>query len=169
MQSKIYALLALTALAPALACAGSASGDSGFATLADPYEEVRTALLHDTLDGVAEHARSIERAAHGLAADFDAEAAGVPAAAAEEARTLLPRMAEAARTLAQAGDLAAARAAFGELTEPLVRYRELAGDNGVQLAYCPMAGKSWLQKDPETIGNPYYGQSMADCGSFVDG
>jgi len=33
----------------------------------------------------------------------------------------------------------------------------------VKVAYCPMARKYWLQKG-EAIKNPFYGQSMSDCG-----
>ncbi len=48
-----------------------------------------------------------------------------------------------------------------------VRYRQLAGDTTTAVAYCPMAKKPWLQKEGEAIGNPYYGQKMPGCGSFV--
>ncbi len=44
---------------------------------------------------------------------------------------------------------------------------EAAGDAATTVAYCPMAKKAWLQKEGEAIGNPYYGQEMPRCGSFV--
>lgn len=159
-----FALLAAVACAPA----GAAEGDDGYGAMIDRYEAIRLALLNDRLDGVPAEAEALAKGAGALAADFDAERAGVPAAAAEEAEALLPEVAVAAKAVAAAEDLKTARTAFAELTAPLLRYRELAGDTAVRVAYCPMAGKSWLQKDDETIGNPYYGKSMAECGDFVE-
>jgi len=145
------------------------AADDAFATMTGDYETIRLALLNDTLDGVAASARAIETTARELAADFDAEAAGVPAESAEDAAALLPEIAETAGDLAAAGDLESARDALGELTEPLVRYLKLTGATDVVVAYCPMVAKSWLQKkDDETIGNPYYGQEMPGCGFFED-
>ncbi|MCB1032278.1 MAG: DUF3347 domain-containing protein [Acidobacteria bacterium] len=131
------------------------------------YETVRRALLDDHLDGVAEAASSIGKSASELAEDFSAEAAGVPAEKVGELKPLLASISLASKELAQTEDLGAARKAFWALTEPLMKYRELAGSDDLRVAYCPMAGKSWLQPDGE-IGNPYYGQSMATCGAFVE-
>ena len=156
-----FAVLAAVACAPA----GAAEGDA-YGAMIDRYEAIRLALLNDRLDGVPAEAEALAKGAGALAADFDAKRAGVPAAAAEEAEALLPEVAAGAKAVAAARDLEAARAVFADLTEPLLRYRELTGDTSVRVAYCPMAGKSWLQKDAETLGNPYYGQSMAECGSF---
>ena len=39
--------------------------------------------------------------------------------------------------------------------------------DGVKVAYCPMLRKYWLQRG-DKIQNPYYGQSMSDCGRFTD-
>jgi hypothetical protein len=35
--------------------------------------------------------------------------------------------------------------------------------DGLELAYCPMVKRSWLQKGTE-IRNPYYGSAMLGCG-----
>jgi hypothetical protein len=158
-----FAVLAAVACAPAEAAEADAYG-----AMIDRYEAIRLALLNDRLDGVPAEAEALAKGAGALAVDFDAERAGVPAPAAEEAEALLPEVAAAAKSVAAAEDLKTARAAFAELTAPLLRYRELAGDTAVRVAYCPMAEESWLQKDDETIGNPYYGQSMAECGSFQE-
>ena len=169
MYKKTFMLAALAALAAVAVPSGAAetSAHAAMTAMIDRYEAVRTALLNDTLDGVAESARGIETTARELAAGFDPEAAGVPAASAENVAALLPEIAEAAHALAAAEDLRAAREALGELTKPLVRYHKLTGATDVQVAYCPMVKKAWLQKDDETIGNPYYGQEMPGCGSFV--
>lgn len=162
------ATLALALLA-AVACApAGAAEDDAYGAMIDRYEAIRLALLNDRLDGVAAEAEALAKGAAALEEDFDAKRAGVPAEAAEEAEALLPEVAAGAKAVAAARDLEAVRAAFAELTEPLLRYRELTGDTSVPVAYCPMAGKSWLQKDAETVGNPYYGQSMAECGDFVE-
>lgn len=162
----LVAILAVTGLFT-IAPVRAAQAD-GYHALVTHYEEIRLALLNDTLDGVAAEAAALAEGARALAADFDAAKAGVPAEAAEEAEALLPKLATAGKAVAAAQDLEAARAAFGDLTEPMLRYRELAGDTDVKVVYCPMAGKAWLQKDGETIGNPYYGQSMAECGTFQE-
>ncbi|UCF66365.1 MAG: DUF3347 domain-containing protein [Acidobacteriota bacterium] len=137
-----------------------------FADLARSYESIRLALFGDSLEGLSDEARSIEQRTASLLADFDAERAGVPAASAPECKPLLPKIVKAANQLAGASTLADARAAFGELSEPLIRYRELTRAHRPVVAYCAMAKKSWLQPEGE-IGNPYYGQRMARCGEIV--
>ena len=104
----------------------------------------------DTLDGVADSALAIANAA----VTAGSRAATVKAAV---------------NPFAQVGDLAAARDAFGRLSEALIAYVQAATGavgGGVNVAYCPMARKRWLQKG-EAIANPYYGRKMADCGRIV--
>lgn len=76
----------------------------------------------------------------------------------------------AAKALAAAPDVAAAREAFlGASTQVLRLAQRLghAGPSPRHEAYCPMAfddeGASWLQ-DEEQIANPYFGASMLRCG-----
>lgn len=168
MHARSTATVAAVVLLAVAGAPAAAAESDGYDTLVGHYEEIRLALLDDRMDGVAEEATALARGARALAADFVAAEAGVPPGAGEEAERMLPELWSAAEVLAAAGDLAEARTAFGALSEPLLRYRELAGDTEVKVAHCPMAGKSWLQKDRETIGNPYYGQSMARCGTFQE-
>jgi hypothetical protein len=42
-------------------------------------------------------------------------------------------------------------------------FTEAAAD--LRLAYCPMAKRSWLQRD-DRLRNPYYGSAMLSCGEF---
>lgn len=117
--------------------------------LVDPYLRIHASLAADKVDGVKADAAAIVTAAGALGAD------GV-------------KLREAATTLEAAADLKAARTSFGDVTDALLAYAEqtktrLPAD--VKVAYCPMAGKSWLQKD-EAIANPYYGSSMLTCGAF---
>ena len=68
---------------------------------------------------------------------------------------------------ANAADIKAARAAFGDLSDVVLAWAgEGTGGKGVRVAYCPMVKKSWLQTGGE-IANPYYGSGMLRCGSFT--
>ncbi|MFA6450652.1 MAG: DUF3347 domain-containing protein [bacterium] len=57
---------------------------------------------------------------------------------------------------------------FGEFSDTFVswmRSNASAKDTEkYQLFYCPMARHNWLQKTGESIENPFYGASMAECG-----
>jgi len=76
----------------------------------------------------------------------------------------------AAKALAGAADVAAAREAFLAVSTQILRLARRLGHAGSSPryeAYCPMAfddqGASWLQ-DEEQIANPYFGASMLRCG-----
>jgi hypothetical protein len=116
----------------------------------DPYIGIQRALNLGTQDGIRASARGIAALAGALGP------AGEPI-----------RVAAAAidRPLA----MAAVRTAFGTLGDAIIAYakqRNARLGEGVKVAYCPMVRKYWLQRG-ETIQNPYYGQSMSDCGRFV--
>jgi hypothetical protein len=117
--------------------------------LVDPYLQVQMALANDQLTGIPAHAMAIEKAAGSLGKD--AEPIGA-----------------AAKKLATAKDITAARTAFGDVSAALIGYAEKTKSSfgpGVRQAYCPMVDKSWLQKDKD-IRNPYYGSAMLTCGNF---
>ena len=101
-------------------------------------------------------------------ADIKNDARGIAAEAAKLGSSGAP-MQTAAGELQQAGDLKAARAAFGSLGDAVMIYAKDAGagiGDDVKVAYCPMLRKYWLQKG-ETIRNPFYGREMADCGRIT--
>ena len=156
------AVLVLATVTP-LATAGE---DSAFTAFNENYEAIRLALLHDNMKDVAKNARAIERSAAELQGDFSSGHAGVSEDSAAACKALLPEIGQAAGRLAKATDIASAREAFGALSTPMVRYREMASGDRPVVVYCAMAKKAWLQPDGE-IGNPYYGQSMAKCGDVV--
>jgi protein SCO1 len=118
--------------------------------LLDPYLRIEQALTNDSFDGVSDSALALATAAMKLGSRGAAVKAAV-------------------NPFAQAGDVRAARAAFGGLSEAILR---LAGASGItfagraEIAYCPMARKYWLQKG-DTVQNPYYGKQMSDCGRIV--
>ena len=126
--------------------AGVAAADLP-ATLVDPYLRIQAALAFDKTTGVKQDATAIAQAA---------------AQAGATGRTL----AGAALKLERAGDLKAARAAFGELSDALIAHAKASGattPTGVKQMFCPMVNKPWLQKG-DAIKNPYYGSEMLDCG-----
>jgi hypothetical protein len=113
------------------------------------YLAIHAQLASDKIDGIKAPAGALATRADGL---------GVAGRA----------LAKAARTVANAPDLKAARDAFGGLSEAVVAAAKAEGwkDLGdVKLAYCPMVRRPWLQKD-EKIANPYYGTAMPTCGEF---
>ncbi|MGH9315293.1 MAG: DUF3347 domain-containing protein [Vicinamibacterales bacterium] len=114
------------------------------ASVTEPYLRIQTALAGDKTDGVKADALAIAAAAKEL----------------EEAE----KIAEPARQLAQAKDIEAARKTFGVLSEELVARAGKSGDE-LKIAYCPMAGKHWLQKG-SSIRNPYFGNDMLTCGEI---
>jgi hypothetical protein len=118
-------------------------------SIIDPYLKVQTALADDSTEGIRANAGEIATAATAL---------GAPAM----------RIDTAALQLASAGELDDAREKFGRLSEAIDTYMtglSLRAPSGVRVASCPMVLKPWLQRDG-TLANPYYGKSMATCGSF---
>ena len=144
-----------------------AAGESTtFEALNEHYEAIRVALLHDNTKGVAEHASAIVASVEELQTEFSANHAGVSQEGAAACQALLPEISKAAGRVAQASNISQTRDAFGELSKPMVRYREMVSGERPVVVYCSMAKKAWLQPEGE-IGNPYYGQSMARCGDVV--
>jgi hypothetical protein len=161
---KILTFMVVTALSTGT-LAVAAGGTTTFSEISEHYEAIRQALMKDATDGVADHARAIRDAAAALREDFTAERAGVSADNAETARALLPDVEKLAGNLAAANGLTDVRAAFAELTKPLVRWQALVIGKRPIVVYCPMEKKSWLQPD-EPIGNPY-ATAMPRCGEIV--
>jgi hypothetical protein len=115
-----------------------------------PYLRIQRALNADTLDGVEREGRALAAAAakHGPGAE--------------------PVRAAAAGFAGVAG-LDAARAVFWKVSVAVITLATAPGarvGDGIAVAYCPMARKSWLQTGRE-IRNPYYGRSMSDCGRIA--
>lgn len=74
--------------------------------------------------------------------------------------------ADSAKKLAAAGSLEKARDAFKALSKHAVA--TAAGQSGYYHAHCPMVPNNegdWVQT-AKKISNPYFGKSMATCGSI---
>jgi hypothetical protein len=118
--------------------------------LVTSYLEIHAQLAADKIDQVDAPARAMASTAAEMGA------AGEP-------------IVKAANALAAAADVNAARDAFGALSDAVIAAGNAEGwkDVGeVKLAYCPMAKRSWLQKDAAQVRNPYYGSQMLTCGEF---
>ena len=170
MSKKL--VLTLTALllaaAPATSSlAGDATAAKPVLTIIDHYLKIQTALAGDAVAPIAAEAVAIGAFAARVTGTTPGGALRVGNADAAAGRALMPAIAAAAGKLAKAKDLKAARAAFGELSEPMIGYRDLVTGEKPNVAYCPMAKKNWLQ-DGEAIANPYYGTSMLRCGNIVN-
>ena len=163
---KTRTLPAALAIALLAMLVPSAASADTFAAVLGPYEQVRQALVADDFAAVRKPAAALSAAVADLQRNLTATTAGVPAAKLADVEALLPAMREASAALAEAADLAAARDAFYDLSKPLVRWRQAAGD-GPAVVYCAMKQRSWLQPADAEVGNPYYGQKMARCGEVV--
>lgn len=127
-----------------------AAPSSATAVLAS-YERVRAALAADDMSSVPASARELETSAR----------------AATTTGPYYAAIADGASKLASAGDLTAARAAFGEVSQHLVAL--LASDTslakGQHVFECPMVSgyNKWVQPS-ENLENPYMGKRMLTCG-----
>ena len=138
----------MTMVAVALFASVAAAADLPAAPV-NPYLQVQVKLAGDQFTGIPADAQAIATAATALGKDAEKIVAG-------------------AKKLGEAKDIAAARTAFGDVSQALTDYAEKTKSGfgpDVKVAYCPMADKPWLQKDKD-IRNPYYGASMLTCGSF---
>jgi hypothetical protein len=118
--------------------------------IVDPAVAIQKSLADDSTAGVRGNAEIVEEVAT------------------NRLKPPSPEIAQAAKTLKSAANLADARTAFGKLSEAIVAYVEaqkLTLDPRFHIAFCPMVNKPWLQAG-EQISNPYYGKEMPTCGSL---
>ena len=166
MQRSLGFMLTAVAIAVLYAAPSSADERSSFERLTGHYEGIRQALLHDSMDGVADAAHHIEHELDALESEFTASTAGIRPGSDDDCRAVLPAIRSATTDLLGAATIADARESFGDLSNALVQFRQLVAEPAPVVAFCSMAQKVWLQPKGE-IGNPYYGQSMARCGEIV--
>ncbi|HUQ89014.1 MAG TPA: SCO family protein [Vicinamibacterales bacterium] len=122
---------------------------SALTAILDPYLQIQRALNSDSLEGIADSARTIANAA---------KARGQSAESIRFAAIAL-----------DATNIAAARSGFARMSDAIIALTKQPGaalDLGVSVAYCPMLQKHWLQRDSK-ISNPYYGRQMSECGRFI--
>lgn len=107
------------------------------------YESARQALLKGSLADTQQAATSLASAARGAKNSA---------------------LAARAETLAKSKNLDAAREAFADVSDEMVKVREAVTGPRPSVYYCPMAKKSWLQQKG-TVGNPYE-PDMPTCGEL---
>jgi len=113
----------------------------------DHYFAVHAALAQDSIDGVAQEAAAIAeslRARPGIFPDH---------------------FAQQAERLAQAKNLADARAAFFRMSPHLIDYVKKNRLSGFHMGYCRMQKVAWLQVEVQPA-NPYMGKVMPRCAWF---
>jgi Cu(I)/Ag(I) efflux system membrane fusion protein len=113
------------------------------------YLEIQAQLAADKFDGIKPPSAAIAAKAGALGKEGAA-------------------IAKAAKAVEGAKDIAAAREAFGPLSDAVIAAARAEGFKelkDVKVAFCPMVKKSWLQKGEE-MRNPYYGAAMSTCGEF---
>lgn len=118
------------------------SADDSMSLVLPGYIKIQEALAHDSMDGVASAAAEIQKKAASKS------------------------IKNAAKRVATAKNLKAARAAFKELSKPIVSWAQQAKPTEYEIVDCSMAGAKWVQKRG-TIQNPYYGKEMLECGEKV--
>jgi hypothetical protein len=140
------------AIALLLAACAPAHASEPMKAIVASYMDIHSHLFRGNMDGIMPAAAAIEQQAGHMGANGAA-------------------VAKAARALQSAGDLSKARDAFGALSDAVIAAGNAEGWKDlpdIRQAYCPMAKKSWLQKDG-SIRNPYYGPTMPTCGEFKKG
>ncbi len=159
-RTSLVALCVTIFLAGVVSTASAKTFDDAMSPVLANYLTIQKALAADSVDGVAQAAAAIASAR----AELDsAEASGENA---EQLRSLPPKIETAARNLEKSSDLGSARDAFRNLSAPLSAWAVLSKPDGVVVAFCPMAGGSWVQPAGE-ITNPYFGKEMLHCGHVV--
>ncbi len=133
---------------PKAASAAKAALPKPVQTVFEEYIKVQNGLAEDSIQKAKAAATSLVQALRNDADD-----------------ALPPQISQQASALADARDLAAARAAFKPLSESLIKYAKSSGvtPGAYVEVYCSMAKAGWLQSD-KAVKNPYYGNSMLTCG-----
>ena len=119
-------------------------------SMVDAYLRIQEALAADRIDTIGVDGRAIVAAAAQLGAVGDP-------------------IRSAAAPFDAVNDIAAARAAFGTLSDcviAIVRSSNPGLDADLSVVYCPMAQKYWVQQG-DVVRNPYFGRAMVDCGRVV--
>jgi hypothetical protein len=129
-------------LAVVLSLLFAAASLFGNPALFSRYEDVRKALISQSLKDAQTASAALARVAQGAGQ---------------------PEIATQAAEVSKAADLARARAAFWVLSQSMIKLRNASKEPRPAVYYCSMEKKSWLQPKG-TVGNPYVDKSMTSCG-----
>ena len=161
MKTIPLVLLGATLLSwPLPAEAEAKDFDAGMAALLTPYLKIHAVFIEDKAAGVPEAAARLVA----LAAEIPAPAKGVKRA--KVLARLPAKIAKAAVKLKAAKGLHAQRAAYKQVSRPMVLWATLARPEGIKIVYCEMEKASWLQRH-KGVRNPYHGSKMLFCGQWI--
>jgi hypothetical protein len=145
----LFPMVILTAMPASAADLGLSEP---YKTVTEQYLLIHHKLVTDDFDGVDAAAQAIQKAV-----------------AADPHKTFPPEFARAVDQLAAAKDLHTARLAFKGVSIHLIDAFKLAkiSTGSLHEVYCPLAGAYWLQSDPKTAHNPYFGKARENCGDTL--
>jgi len=112
------------------------------------YLEIQQALANDSMNGVNEAAKEIQKHCFSLGG---------------EEKKFAKDIVKATGKLAASKDLESARSAFEQLSGPVVAWVKTEKPKGIEVYTCSMKKTSWAQKSGEAK-NPFYGKKMQSCG-----
>lgn len=145
-----------------LVFAGSEKFDAEMQLILTEYLKIADRLASDKTDGVVDAAKKIEGLAGSLSLSL------VTGEHASHYESIPGKISEAAKKMAAAKDIASFRAAFADLSKPMVMWASMSKPSGINVIYCAMYPGSWLQKGAD-VHNPYYGAAMPTCGEIISG
>jgi hypothetical protein len=142
--------------------AGSEQFDAKMQPILAEYLKITGSLASDKTDGVNDAAKKIESLAGGISSS------SVTGEHAAHYASIPGKISDSAKKMAAAKDIESIRAAFADLSKPMVMWASMSKPSGINVIYCSMKPGSWLQKGAE-IHNPYYGAAMPTCGEIISG
>jgi len=142
--------------------AGSEQFDAKMQPILEEYLKIADQLDSDKTDGVNDAAKRIEGLAGGISSS------SVTGEHAAHYASIPKKISEAANAMSAAKDIEPIRAAFADLSKPMVMWASMSKPSGINVIYCSMKPGSWLQKGA-AIRNPYYGAKMLPCGEIIAG
>lgn len=151
---KIFGMSLLASLGLFWGLSGgmSQAAQNGMAPVLSGYLNVQSTLADDSLEGAKKAASAMVKGLKSAGKELDGKSVASIRAAAQK--------------MEKSANLADARQAFRELTDPMVQWAEKAKPTGVDILFCSMANAKWLQKSG-AVRNPYYGAQMRECGEVV--
>ena len=121
------------------------------------YEQIRTLLANDSIDGIGEHSDRIALELQTIASP-DKEVAKATMGI------------QAALEISKSTDIETSRLYFQDLSESIIALASIDEEilEGLHPFMCPMVDgyQNWIQTGSE-LENPYMGQSMLTCGSAI--
>ena len=160
MKLHLLVVSVILLIAGSLTAAEMSKFDIEMMKITEYYLVIQNDLASDKTNNVKEMAMKMQEEIKMLRLHKSEEPVRV------EYRDLPEELDKQVKKLMKASDIKEIREVFMELSKPMARWATMDKPAEINVAYCPMAPGSWLQKGEE-IRNPYYGASMLKCGEIV--